>query len=122
VSEGKYPFEDAPKNQQAFDKASAEKTEIDKQEEIIEPIDKYDEPTLEFNPPTLDHMSQSPQALGHWASNVATENAASAEQKSLEKDSSVSFANEISDNSIQSEVSLKEEWAKAVSQDNELEL
>jgi hypothetical protein len=122
MSDSKNPFENAPDSQQAFSKVSVEKKENENQEEIIELIDEYDKPSLEFNPPSLDHMGESPQALGRWASSICVENVAPTEQNNFEKDNSVSFANEISDNQIKSEVSLKEDWIKAVSQDNELEL
>lgn len=116
MSEGKYPFEDAPDAKNAF--SNAEQNTKEMQENIQQDITQ-DEPKLEYKPPALElnpnEFSQnSYPAILKVQAHYSLHAEHSQENEKSSKDSSLDFLG----NPIQTDVSLNEAWDKAQSQDN----
>lgn len=118
MSEGKYPFEDAPDAKNSFSNVAQEQNET--QENIQQNI-TADEPTLEYRPPTPEFGFESFQSI-QTAPDVLGTIDAQKEILSENKSQDNQHSNDhFLSNSIQTDVRLSEAWDKAQSSDSILD-
>lgn len=114
VDDKKTGLEGIPSISEGFMKETWEKEDETQESEQDEPIDEeavsYEQLDLEFNPPGYSHTEAAPQAFGHNIVSQQNQNNDEIEHDRQEKSENITFANNVDDKSIETDVDLKSDW------------